>query len=59
MIEEIPKNLLRDALKGLSCNVESFMFIRDQFIKNYSVVCLAGYILGVGDRHLENFLLSF
>jgi DNA-dependent protein kinase catalytic subunit len=34
------------------------MFIRDRFLRNYSLVCLSGYILGIGDRHLENFLLN-
>ena len=58
MTEKIPKNLLRESIKRLCSNLESFMFIRDRFIKNYSVVCIAGYILGIGDRHLENFLLN-
>lgn len=35
------------------------MFIRDHFLANYAVVCAAGYILGIGDRHLENFLLNY
>ena len=58
MTKNIPKNLLRESIKRLCSNLESFMFILDRFIKNYSVVCIAGYILGIGDRHLENFLLN-
>lgn len=55
----IPQDLLREALKRLSSSLEAFAFIRDRFIKNYSVICITGYILGIGDRHLENFLLNF
>lgn len=25
---------------------------------NYAVICLAGYLLGIADRHLENFLVN-
>ena len=59
MNKYIPQDLLRDALKRLSSSLESFVYIRDCFIKNYSVVCIAGYLLGIGDRHLENFLLNY
>jgi DNA-dependent protein kinase catalytic subunit len=55
----IPSTLLRDALIRLSANIESFVYIRDRFIRNYAVVCIASYLLGIGDRHLENFLLNF
>jgi DNA-dependent protein kinase catalytic subunit len=43
----------------LSVNLEAFVFLRERFIKNYAVVNMAGYILGIGDRHLENFLLNY
>lgn len=43
----------------LSSSMEAFVFIRDRFIKNYAVVCITGYLLGIGDRHLENFLVNY
>lgn len=43
----------------MSVSLEAFVFIRDRFISNYAVCCAAGYILGIGDRHLENFLLNY
>lgn len=39
--------------------MEAFVFIRDNFLKKYANVCASGYILGIGDRHLENFLLNY
>ena len=41
------------------CNTpEAFLNRRANFIKSYASLCIAGYILGIGDRHLENFLIS-
>lgn len=51
--------LLRNGLLSMSTNVEAFIFIRDKFLSNYAMVCASGYILGIGDRHLENFLLNY
>lgn len=51
--------MLRNGLSKLSANLEAFVFIRDKFLINYAGICASGYILGIGDRHLENILLNY
>lgn len=43
----------------MSATIEAFVFIRDKFLVNYAGICSSGYILGIGDRHLENILLNY
>ena len=33
--------------------------MKNKFLSNYAASCLISYILGIGDRHLENFLIHF
>ncbi|CAI5732795.1 unnamed protein product [Peronospora destructor] len=54
----IPADLLRRQLFGLSTNFETFLLVRDNFLKSLSVFSACSYILGIGDRHLDNFLFD-
>lgn len=55
----IPQDLLRNAIYSLSANHEAFIYLKEKFIKCYSLISITGYILGIGDRHLENTLYNF
>ena len=37
---------------------EAFLSIKNNFIKSYGTFAICSYILGIGDRHLENFLID-
>ncbi|XP_034941190.1 DNA-dependent protein kinase catalytic subunit-like [Chelonus insularis] len=50
--------LLRRAFLTLSPSLESFMSSRRNFIITYGTMCIGHWILGIGDRHLENTLIS-
>lgn len=54
----IPYGLLRFGLEKLAKNYDSFLHIKNRFISNYSAICLITYVFGIGDRHLENFLIQ-
>lgn len=54
----IPWDLIRQGLLSLSTTPESFMHLRKQFIHSLAAISICGYIIGLGDRHLENFLLD-
>lgn len=46
-------------MERLASTAEAYLYLKERFIRNYAVVCIAGYILGIGDRHLENFLVNY
>lgn len=48
----------RKSFELLSTNTENFIALRNNFIKTYSVLCISQWLLGIGDRHLENSLIS-
>lgn len=48
----------RSAFRKISANTESFCALRENFIKSFAILCVCQWILGVGDRHLSNFLIS-
>ncbi|CAK9795487.1 DNA-dependent protein kinase catalytic subunit [Anthophora quadrimaculata] len=49
---------LRKTLTVLCPTVESFVTMRRNFITSYATMCIAHWILGIGDRHLENTLIK-
>lgn len=48
----------RCTIRDISVNLESFIALRNNFVKSYAVMCIAHWFLGIGDRHLENSMLS-
>ena len=50
---------LKNAIKKKVQNAEQFVKLRKVFLSNYAVLSLGSYLLGVGDRHLDNFLFDY
>lgn len=48
---------LRKTLIVLCPSIESFIIMRRNFITSYATMCIAHWILGIGDRHLQNTLI--
>jgi DNA-dependent protein kinase catalytic subunit len=55
---QIPKDLLIKGLQSLCSTNEAYFTIRNRFTRSISTVNLCSYILGIGDRHLENVLID-
>mmetsp|Transcript_107741 Transcript_107741/g.313601 ORF Transcript_107741/g.313601 Transcript_107741/m.313601 type:complete len:357 (+) Transcript_107741:1539-2609(+) len=54
----LPWDTLRNQLLSLAPSPEVFLTLRNEFSRSLSVWSICGYILGIGDRHLDNFLLD-
>ncbi|GAB5585937.1 hypothetical protein Unana1_00837 [Umbelopsis nana] len=54
----IPSTVLRDSIYSLAASPEAFLSIRQDFAYSLAAISVCGYILGIGDRHLENFLID-
>ena len=54
----IPGDLLKKNLEKLCSSVEAFLYVRNKFIRNFATLSIGCYTLGIGDRHLENFLMN-
>lgn len=55
---EVPADMLRRQLIRLGSDYNAFLTIRDRFLASLSVFNACSYVLGIGDRHLDNFLLD-
>ncbi|KXS19826.1 hypothetical protein M427DRAFT_41671 [Gonapodya prolifera JEL478] len=52
------KSYLRDFLYRMAVTPEAFLNIRYNFTKSLAALSIATYLLGIGDRHLENHLID-
>ncbi|KAI4492328.1 hypothetical protein M0802_009838 [Mischocyttarus mexicanus] len=58
LIAKTEWDLLRKACITLCPSPESFITFRRNFITSYATMCAVHWILGIGDRHLSNILIS-
>lgn len=42
----------------MASSSEAYFVLRNRFIQSHSYMCIAQYVLGIGDRHLSNTLID-
>ena len=50
--------LCRRGFLKMSASPEAFVLLRSHFIKTFSTANICQYVLGIGDRHLSNFMVD-
>ncbi|KAL7751291.1 hypothetical protein RI367_003150 [Sorochytrium milnesiophthora] len=58
LVRETPDDLIAREFSSLSCNAHEWLARTHSFAKSTAVMSGVGYILGLGDRHLDNILLD-
>ena len=53
----LPADLISRAIARMCSSPEAFLVARSTFARSYSMLSMCMYILGIGDRHLENYLV--
>lgn len=56
--DSVSWNLLRSGIEALSTSPEAYLILRDTFARSLAVFSICSYIIGIGDRHLDNFLIN-
>ncbi|XP_006204718.2 DNA-dependent protein kinase catalytic subunit isoform X2 [Vicugna pacos] len=54
----VPADLLKRAFLTLSTSPEAFLALRSHFASSHALLCVGHWVLGIGDRHLNNFMVS-
>ena len=51
-------NLYSRSLHAMSQSAESYYMLRNHCITSHAAICVCHYLLGIGDRHLSNFMVD-
>ncbi|XP_068381983.1 DNA-dependent protein kinase catalytic subunit isoform X2 [Eschrichtius robustus] len=55
---QVPADLLKRAFLKMSTGPEAFLALRSHFASSHALLCISHWILGIGDRHLNNLMVS-
>ncbi|KAI4886986.1 hypothetical protein NFI96_023481, partial [Prochilodus magdalenae] len=56
--QTVPEDLLRRAFLKMSTTPEAFLSLRSHFASSHALLCVSHWVLGIGDRHLSNFMIN-
>ncbi|XP_026183019.1 DNA-dependent protein kinase catalytic subunit isoform X2 [Mastacembelus armatus] len=56
--QHVPSYLLKRAFLKMCSTPEAFLYLRSHFICSHALLCVSHWILGIGDRHLSNFMVN-
>ncbi|XP_053349394.1 DNA-dependent protein kinase catalytic subunit [Clarias gariepinus] len=56
--QSVPEDLLRRAFVKMSTTPEAFLSLRSHFASSHALLCISHWVLGIGDRHLSNFMIN-
>uniref|UniRef100_A0A8C5WDN6 DNA-dependent protein kinase catalytic subunit n=1 Tax=Leptobrachium leishanense TaxID=445787 RepID=A0A8C5WDN6_9ANUR len=54
----VPGDLLKRGFVKMSTTPEAFLALRSHFARSHALLCISHWILGIGDRHLSNFMIN-
>ena len=59
LVNRIPWDILKRSIFDLSSSYESFFHLRTNFCGSHAALSVSQWLLGIGDRHLSNFLVEY
>uniref|UniRef100_A0A8C3LKV0 DNA-dependent protein kinase catalytic subunit n=1 Tax=Chrysolophus pictus TaxID=9089 RepID=A0A8C3LKV0_CHRPC len=57
-MQQVTSVLPRRAFVKMSTSPEAFLALRSHFASSHALMCISHWILGIGDRHLSNFMIN-